>query len=134
MGLVILGLMAYFLIQTPIDVEVIGTSAIIFLALTILFFFFKMVTDVEFDQNYMYILGESEQEKIYLKNVIRIKIISIKLNDIPIWKVNYYDNFRLEQSVTIWQNRNLERFKIAVKKANEKVEIINKTSEWGFTH
>jgi len=118
-----------FLITLPISLskETINEEHVIvqiaFLIIcAVLYYLFDKAKVVEFDSGYMYITGKNSREKIPLKNVYKIKLTMIRINNRSMWKIGYYDALNIQKSVRIlpkWFNKHFDEFVDSVKAVNK---------------
>ena len=79
---------------------------------------------IEFDLENMYVSNKRGDDVIPLKKVQAVKLTSFRINRENFWKVNYYDNSDIEQTVRFLPvYKNLDPFIEKVKDKNPTVVI-----------
>ena len=85
----------------------------------IIYFLLSRAKTLEFDNNFMYVIGRKEEEKIELKDVVEIKKSTIVINGENKWEISYYNKMREIKSIKIlpnFSNTNFDEFKTLVEK------------------
>lgn len=127
-GVVLVFVIIYSLTKTPVNTESIAIEVLFSLFCYGLYSLFDKAKTVEFDAKFMYVFGKSDEQKIPLKNIYKIKMTLTEVNDRNIWKIGYYDTKGIKKSVRIlprWFGGYFNNFKERVKSENKLVKIKN---------
>tara|TARA_R110001592_G_scaffold95324_7_gene274729 strand:- start:3356 stop:3820 length:465 start_codon:yes stop_codon:yes gene_type:complete len=115
--------------------NLISGSFIILLFFIAFFLFFSINKVVEYDNQNMYILRETQTEIIPLKNILKIKMTMTTLNHSIFWKITYLDDLGITKNIRIlpriWY-QNFKSFREEVNKANKDVIIKNYSHSFDF--
>ena len=135
---VMLGLM-YGLVSTYSDDSVEPEAKVVMsfflIGAGVLYWAFDVAKTVEYDMNYMYIKGKSEEERIALKDIYQIKLTTIRINNRSMWKISYYTPARSRKSVRILPRlfqEGFDEFKDYVRTANKDVKIKSWSHSFDF--
>ena len=127
-GLLIIAQIIHAGVINRYDRQVVIVEIVVLFACVGLYFLFDHAKNVEFDQDFMYVMHRSGEEIIPLKDVNRIKYTMTQINNKNMWLIGYYDKNKVEQSVRIlprWFYRHFDEFKNCVRAANNEVKIKN---------
>ncbi|MCB9359929.1 MAG: hypothetical protein H6587_02960 [Flavobacteriales bacterium] len=115
--------------------NLISGSFIILLFFIAFLLFFNLNKVVEYDNQNMYILRETQTEIIPLKNILKIKMTMTTLNHSIFWKITYINESGITKNIRIlpriWY-QNFKSFREDVKKANKDVIIKNYSHSFDF--
>jgi hypothetical protein len=126
----------YTLAQTVID-----PSKLIFLSAWLFifggtFWILYRAKKIEFDDEFMYIIGLKSEEKIPLKNIYKVKLTMFSINNSNAWKIGYYDADGKENSLRlmprVFHYNYFTEFQNRIKSINKDVEIKNWSSSFDF--
>jgi hypothetical protein len=126
--LVVQAYLLYFIFFKDINNETKAAYVVGILISAVLFYLFHQAKKVEFDDDYMYISNREKTEVVPLGKVYKIKLTMTSINNSPLWKIGYYDEFGNTKAVRIlpklWSS-DFERFKETVSTKNGNVKIKN---------
>lgn len=110
--------------------EAIVLSILLIVCSSILFSV-RQFRHLEFDNNYLYIKFKGQESKVNFKDIVSIRLTSVKFNRRRLWKIIYKDEHRYKKSVRLLPRSfsdNFYDFIKYVEHKNSSVDIRNTIS------